>query len=106
MFSKGQNKIGLKDDPYSYGYEVFNRVELVKEHYQNNHEPFEKFVKKESETKKMRPNTAMGDIKGHQNKLAEEQLNLKMSLDKKESGGLQGINLNKSKDDGIHISSP
>lgn len=35
MYAKGLGKVGLKDDPYNYGFEVFNRLEVVKEHNSN-----------------------------------------------------------------------
>lgn len=79
-FSRGFNKVGQKEDPYNYGYEVFDRLEMVREHNLNLHEPTDTFVKSEA-VRKNRPASGIQDLKNYKNRLQEEQHNIKSKLE-------------------------
>jgi len=84
-FSRGFNKVGQKEDPYNYGYEVFDRLEMVREHNLNLHEPTDTFQKSEA-VRKNRPASGIQDLKNYKNRLQEEQHNIKSKLDNMSAG--------------------
>lgn len=63
-FSRGMNgnAVGQKDDPFNYGYEVFDRMEAVREHNMNLHEPTDNFMTAESQ-KKNRPTSGITNLR-------------------------------------------
>ena len=70
-FSKGMNSVGQKDDPFNYGYEVFDRLEAVREHNMNLHEPTDNFMASENQ-KKNRPTSGITNLRLYRGPPTEE----------------------------------